>query len=307
MKLFQTCFHFIFSSRVFAVIFSLVSTSIVAQQASVPAQNHLGFNLQQKGDFYASWGYNKSWFNKSDIHFSGQGHDFVLYDVKAKDRPSELNFDYINPSKLTIPQFNFHIGYFISDKYSISIGWDHMKYVAVDFQKVIMKGFVDPSGVSDSLIKSNMEHLNSKYSPSGTYQNVEVQMTPNDFVDYEHTDGLNYASIEIERYDELWQNLKNNKLGITLVSGVGTGLIIPRTYAHLFGSGRNHYWNVSGWGINTKVGLKLNLTRHIYLQTDFKYGYLQMQNVHTTDRYQLDKAQQNIVFYENYWLIGFRF
>jgi len=263
--------------------------------------------LHKKGDFYLNWGYNRSWFNKSDIHFSGLGHDFVLYKVKANDRPSELSLDYINPAKLTIPQFTFHIGYFISKKYSISIGWDHMKYVAGNFQTVKMNGYVDPSKVSDPGIKTNMEILNKKYATSGIYNQIEVQMTPDDFVRFEHTDGLNYASLEIERYDELWQWSKHEKLGLSLVSGAGVGMIIPRTDAHLFGSGRNHYWNLSGWGASAKVGLQINLTKHLYLQSDIKYGYLQMINIYTSEHPETDKAQQNIVFYENYWIIGFRF
>jgi len=86
----------------------------------------MDFQLHEKGKFYINWGYNISWYNKSDIHFSGQGHDFILYDVVAYDRPSELSFDYINPTTWSIPQFNFRFGYFISDKLSISAGWDHL-------------------------------------------------------------------------------------------------------------------------------------------------------------------------------------
>ncbi len=266
-------------NKVLFLFFCLLSSSALAQTPVLYPKDKVDFKLHKKGHPFFNWGYNRSWFNKSDIHFTGQGHDFVLYDVKASDRPSELSFVYINPTTWSIPQFNLRIGYFISDRYSVSIGWDHMKYVAIDYQTVKMSGHVDPSMVSDELIKTNMEHLNATYSASGVYNNITVQMTPDDFIRYEHTDGLNYASIDMERYDPLWQCKKYNKIGISLVSGVGAGLIIPRTDSHLFGSGRNHYWNVSGWGVSPKIGLQINLTKRIYLKSDFKFGYLRMQNV----------------------------
>jgi hypothetical protein len=289
------------------ILFCSLGTTLQAQESVNAPEKKIDFRLHEKGKFYINWGYNRSWYNKSDIHFSGQGHNFILYDVVAHDRPSELSLDYINPTTWSIPQFNFRFGYFISDKYSISGGWDHMKYVADDFQTVMMYGYLDPAVVAEPLMKGNMEKLNSKYSSSGLYNGLQVEMTPEDFIHYEHTDGLNYASIDIERYDELWQSKKYDRFGITLVTGAGLGLIVPRTDCHLFGSGENHYWNIAGWGSSLKAGLQINVTRVIYLQSDFKIGYLQMSNVHSSIHKDIDKASQHIVFYENYWLIGFRF
>jgi hypothetical protein len=295
------------ANKLIFVFFCLVGPAIFAQQAEIPTQNKTDFKLHQKGNFYINWGYNRSWYNRSDIHFTGEGHDFMLFNVVAKDRPSKISLDYINPKTWSIPQFNFRAGYYISDKYSISVGWDHMKYVATDLQMVKMYGYLDPSKVSDPLMQTNMESINAKYSPEGLYNNIDVQMTPGDFIHYEHTDGLNFASADIERHDELWQPSKQGKFGLSLVTGVGAGLIVPRTDSHLFGSGRNHYWNVAGWGASVKAGLQVNLTKVIYLQSDFKYGYLQMMNVHTSNHYEIDKAQQHIVFYETYLQVGFRF
>jgi hypothetical protein len=41
-------------------------------------------------------------------------------------KPKGWHVDYINPVKMTIPQTNFRIGYFINDHYSIALGVDHM-------------------------------------------------------------------------------------------------------------------------------------------------------------------------------------
>jgi hypothetical protein len=288
-------------------LLSFVSTIIIAQETDNSSKKISDFQLHKKGKFFINWGYNRSWYNKSDIHFSGEGHDFVLYDVVAEDFPSRLSTDYINPKTWSVPQFNFRFGYFFSDKYSISIGWDHMKYKATDYQTVRMYGYLDPSVVADPLMKSNMEKINTKYSPSGLYNDLNVEMTPDDFIHLEHTDGLNYGSIDIDRYFKLWQCKKYDRFGISAITGAGAGMIVPRTDSHLFGSGENHFWNIAGWGVSLKAGLQISLSKLIYLKSDFKFGYLEMVNIHTSNHYNIDKATQHIVFYENYWLIGFRF
>ena len=293
----------------FIVFLAFVNSGISAQELNdnKVASSISHFKIHEKGKWFVTWGYNRSWYENSDIHFTGQGHDFILYNVVAKDRPSPLNLDYVNPTTWSTPQFNFRIGLFLSDKYSVSIGWDHMKYVALNYQKLQMYGHLDPSKVPDPIMKTNMETTNATYAPNGLYNYAEVIMDPETFLSYEHTDGFNYATVDLERYNKLWQSAKFNKLAVTIVTGVGAGIIVPRTDACLFGSGRNHFWNIAGWGANAKIGLELNIFKNIYLQSDLKCGYVQMNDVHTSNHYNIDKAQQSIVFYENSWLLGFRF
>jgi hypothetical protein len=50
--------------------------------------------------------------------------------------------DYIN-GKMTIPQTNFRIGYFINDHYSIALGVDHMKYVMAQNQVANITGNIN--------------------------------------------------------------------------------------------------------------------------------------------------------------------
>jgi len=77
-------------------------------------------NEGHKGKAFIYWGYNRAYYNKSDIHFKGDGYDFTLYDVEAKDMPEPFDADvYFNIKKLSIPQFNFRAGYFFSDNWLI--------------------------------------------------------------------------------------------------------------------------------------------------------------------------------------------
>ena len=68
-----------------------------------------------KGKFFVSWGGNRESYSKSDIHFKGDNYDFTIKDATAHDKPKGWHVDYINPTRMTIPQTNFKMGYFISD------------------------------------------------------------------------------------------------------------------------------------------------------------------------------------------------
>lgn len=251
--------------------------------------------VDNNGRFFVHWGYNFSAYAKSDIHFTGPGYDFTLHDVKAGDRPTELSWDYINPGRITIPQFNFHFGYFINDNYSISLGWDHMKYVVNTPQQVRFTGHADPM-VSNPAI------------PSGVFGDAksgdQVLLDPEDFK-FEHTDGYNFAAVGIERYDDIWV-APAGKMYLTMETGLEAGLIVPRSDVRLFGEGKNHYWNISGYGAAAKVGAQFHFSKRVYLQGSFKSGWTDMRKIPTTGRKGIDKAQQKIWFFENYWVLGFK-
>jgi hypothetical protein len=250
----------------------------------------------QQGDWFIHWGYNFSWYDTSNITFKGTGYHFILKDVVAHDRPSKLSLDYINPLEITIPQFNFRFGYVFKDNYSVSLGWDHMKYVMDIPQTVNVTGYID-SEISNPAIPTG--------TYAGTYQDMPLNVKE-DMLSFEHTDGLNYVSTELERYDDIWvSHSKINRL--TMESGVGVGFVIPRTDAHLFGVGQNNFWNFAGYGISAKLGIKFYLTRKLYLQNTTKVGFMDLPRIHTTGRNNIDKASQTIRYTENFTALGFQF
>lgn len=253
-------------------------------------------NFSRKGDFSVSWGYNISWYNKSDINFKGPGYDFTLQDVVAHDRPSKLSWEYLDPGKLTVAQLNLRFGYFIKDNYSISLGWDHMKYVMDIPQTVKIKGYIDAQISNPGISTGNY---------AGEYHGEPLTVNA-DMLTYEHTDGLNYVSVEVERYDDIWVP-RSQKTSLTLETGIGAGTIIPRSDVHLFGVGANHFWNFSGYGFSAKAGLKFYITRGLYLQNSTKVGWLNMRTIHTTGRNDFDNASQKISFLENYTVLGYQF
>ena len=236
-----------------------------------------------KGDFFVYWGYSREWFTNSDIHFTGTDYDFTILDVQAKDRQSPLEWDpYFKLNKLTIPQYNLRIGYFLNDKYSITLGWDHMKYVMVQDQIAKINGSIN--------------NIDSAYN--GTYSENDIQLTP-DFLTFEHTDGLNYANAELRRFDNL---IHKPKLAINLVTGAGAGLLYPRTNVGLMNFERADQWHLSGYGISVVTGLNATFYKHFFIQSELKGGFINMPDILTT-YHESDRAKQQFFFSQ--WNVTF--
>lgn len=267
------------------VLLSLISVTSFSQKTN------------KKGSYYITWGYNRSTYANSDIRFVGPGYDFTLLDAKALDFPTPLSEfkTYVDPGLLSIPQFNFHGGYFIKDNLSISIGWDHMKYVVTDGQTVKVNGFVNAQTSSPAIT------VDPAYV--GKFNQTPLVLDPEKFVHLEHTDGYNYASIEIEYYNPLYQS-PNSRFAIDWMQGAGVGALVPRSDVHVFGVGQNNFWNLAGAGASLKTGLKFNFSKLLFFETTFKTGATQLWDIHTTGR-SVDHAEQSIYFAEFYGALGF--
>jgi hypothetical protein len=272
--------------KIFIIIFLISSFIMFSQEENSTKEKYTAHN---KGKFYVYWGGNRDNFTKSDIRFTGNGYDFTLYDVTARDKPKGWHVDYINPGRMTIPQTNFRLGYFINDKYNVSIGVDHMKYV---------------------MYQDRVVNYTGTYPNRGTYggENVapnQVLLTE-DFLTFEHTDGLNYVNTEINRVDDIskYIHLPNtDKFQINFTEGVGFGLLFPKTNAKLLSNDRHDDYHVSGFGISAKAGLNFTFYKHFFIQTELKGGYINMNDIKTTIN-NSDKASQNFWFLEKIIVFG---
>jgi hypothetical protein len=92
---------------------------------------------------------------------------------------------------------------------------------------------------------------------------------------------------------------------LAMETGLGAGLVVPRTDVRLLEVGQNNYWNVAGWGISAKAGAKLFFNKHLFFQGSLKTGWTNLSNIRTTGRNGIDKAQQKISYLENYWVLGY--
>ncbi|MCG2612469.1 hypothetical protein LZZ90_13220 [Flavobacterium sp. SM15] len=264
------------------LLFSVFSQHSIAQEAPATPEKYTAHN---KGKFYIFWGGNRESYSKSDINFSGQDYNFTIHDVEAHDRPKGWHIDYVNPARMTIPQTNFRLGYFITDKYNISVGVDHMKYIMTQDQTVNMNGYI------------NMPASEPGSAFNGMYSNVPQTMTE-DFLTFEHTDGLNYVNTEFSRVDDiskLFSIGNTDKFQVNITEGIGGGVLYPKTNAKVLGKQRHDDFHISGYGVAAKVGLNLTFFKYFFMQAELKGGYINMNDIRTT-YVGADRAQQEFFF-----------
>jgi hypothetical protein len=269
----------------FTLLTLFFSINSFAQNDTIKKERYTAHN---KGKFTISWGGNREKFSKSDIHFMGDDYNFVVQNAQAHDKPKGWHIDYITPGRITIPQTNFKLGYFITDKYIVSIGIDHMKYVMTQNQTANVTGII-----------------NGNPPFNGSYANTPTVITE-DFLMFEHTDGLNYIHSEIARQDDIshWFGIKNtDKFQININEAFGLGVLYPKTNTTLMGKERHDEFHVSGYGTSVKAGINFTFFKYFTLEGGLKGGYINMQDIRTTQS-PSDKAKQEFFFAETILSVG---
>ncbi len=211
-----------------------------------------------KGEMFLYWGYNRSSYTNSDIHFRSDSYNFTLHSVVARDRPTRFDTKtYFNIELFTIPQYNYRVGYFITDNIAMSIGLDHLKYVMRDNQYVSITGRID-------------KEASTVYA--GNYQNEEV-LVGTDFLQFEHSDGLNFASIDAEYYYAIPKLQFKNGGGVYGIGGVALGAYIPKTKINLFNNNVDNAFHLAGFGGAVNLKLRVYPIKHLFLSFDTRAGW----------------------------------
>lgn len=242
-----------------------------------------------KGSFFLHWGYNRAWYGRSDIHFAGTGYDFTLHDVLARDRPEPFGKYYLKPANIWVPQYNYRVGWHFRERWSVSLGLDHMKYVVAQGQQVRMDGYADNA----------LSHLDT-----GVEGSREVVLD-REFLSYEHTDGLNLLSVDMDHYSTLWTSASGAQR-IRFYQGVHAGPVIPRTDVRLFGTGINNRFNIAGFGVGAQAGFHITFLKHFYIRNTLKAGWIDLSRVLTTGD-KSDRAQQHFGFLQHAIVFGGQF
>lgn len=293
--------------------------------------------LSRKGSFFFCWGYNRAMYSKSDIRFRGDGYDFTITDVTAKDAPTKTMLTYIKPGAFTVPQYNYRLGYYLTNKVFISLGSDHMKYV-INKQAARLTGkvstgnnagyyshtevligegrfsgnFLGASSVSFSGKKlSRPVHPGDiLHSGNGHEDGSILDSLPGGFVSgFEHCDGLNDVSLEIGGIDQLWIS-HNTKHGFIIQGSIGLGVVIPDTEAYVLGEDAWHNkpgpsYHVAGYSTSGIVGIQFHFYNHFFLQARVKGGYINLPDIRTT--VSGGKASQHFLFLESICSFGFSY
>jgi len=257
--------------------------------ASVSAFKLRGLPDAKKGSFYLYWGYNRSVFSKSNLHFNGPNYDFTLYDVTASDRPTDLGAVYVKPNTFTIPQYNYRLGYFITNRISISAGMDHMKYVVDENQASKISGVIAPEA-------------SKKYQ--GTYLNHPINITP-DLLTFEHSDGFNLASLELEYLQPIKRFGKDN-FSFLWNFGMGGVWVITKTKVAVMEEGLDNDFHLSGYAMSMKTGPRIEYKNRFFVMAEIKGGYAHLPDIPIMNAAPM-RCDQSIGFFEYYIAAGVNF
>lgn len=241
----------------------------------------------QKGDMMFFWGYNRAVYANSDIHFKGNNYDFTLQNVQARDRQTPFRANiYFNINKITVPQVNYRLSYFIADNLSITLGMDHMKYVMVQNQTADFKGYIGNPTYAAFVV------------------NNKVDLTSGQFLQFEHTDGLNYANVGIQKYKHL---LNHAKFDIFFGYGGGVGVMVPKSNVTLMGFERSDRYHIAGFGLDARSSINFVVWNHLVGQIEAKAGYINLPDIKTTLNDRPDKASQDFAFAQVNFGLGYTF
>lgn len=272
-----------FYNSLFILFFVLTWNASAQEIASDKSLNRL---LDRRGKFFMYFGWNRSRYSKSDIHFHGTGYDFTLKNVVAHDRPTPFNLiRYANPLTMTIPQYQYRIGYYINNKFAISLGFNHMKYVMDSLQTLEINGFIDTPEAGPY---------------NGSYQHQNIKVTK-DFLTFEHTNGLNYIDVNFDRTETIWES-RQKKISLSAVMGVGAGILYPKSDVRLFGAERDH-WHVAGYGFSSHMALRFEFLTNMFIQAQMEGGYINMPDIITTQDIHA-RADQHFLYFEGTAMIG---
>lgn len=243
-------------------------------------------NIFNRGTMFVFWGWNRALFSGSDIHFKGADYNFHLYNVKAYDRPTELSWAYVDPGQISAPQFNFKLAYFIKDNLALVLAQDHMKYVMDQEQTTRFSGNISDPTYANKIV------------------NGYVDLTDAEFLTFEHTDGLNYVNLGLEKYHTLYSSKNIDVVGSY---GAGIGALIPKSNVTLFGNERSDRFHIAGFGTDFRASMNVVFWNRWMAKIEGKFGYINMPDVKTTLNNKPDYAEHDFVFGQVNFGIGYIF
>lgn len=221
----------------------------------------LSSQAQKKGKLlhgmYLQWGYNKEWYTKSNIHFKlANGDDFRLHNAVAHDKP-DMDAILKNPGEISIPQYNYRIGFYINKARtkSLELNFDHIKYVLTRGQKVRVTGTIDGQQVNgDSVLKSE------------------------DFLHLEHTDGGNLLHLNYVQQNTILTTRTTKRPLLKTIWKAGAGINIPRTDFTYHGDRFNNKFHIAGYNISAEGGVRLYPFKNFFIEGTGKSGFVRYIN-----------------------------
>lgn len=255
----------------FCILAFLPSVYSLAQEVSQPAK-------KQKHSFYFSWGYNTESYTRSNVHIKqGElGNDYTMNKVKAHDNPGWR--DGIFNKALTIPQYNYRIGYMLNEEKGIGIelNFDHTKYIITEPQHVHITGTL------------NNEHADTTVffdESNGFY--------------YYLNNGANFFLIN---FVKKWKFISDSRerIRVDALGKAGIGPVVPHVQNSLFGQANDPHFQLGGWNVGVEACIRVTFYRYVYLEYSNKLDYARYSGL----KIYKGKARQAFGTYENILSLG---
>ena len=248
----------------------------------------------QEGDWYITWGYNRSMYTASDVHMWGTGpggdFDLTLHDAQANDMPERFQAKvYFHPGLFTIPQYNARFGKKISEKWWFSAGWDHMKY-KLSKQHVNVSGF---ASASDMGVVASEDRI--------LYDNLGIEWTPE--FNLEHSDGMNFVRFSLEREWSIWES-KRAQMALSGFAAGGAGVVVCSTDFRWADIREKNAQRISGLGLGFHAGLRMQVHRRFFIQTTAHLGGVTLPWIRIQGQGN-SGAEQSIGYFEGAFALGY--
>lgn len=194
----------------------------------------------KKGVFYFAFGSHRIFYTPSTVHVirtSDSFFDFKLIKVNGRDEGG-LKFD-------EAPQFSYTVGYYFKKQnFGIEYQYDHIKYFVRQNQAAHLKGRI------------------------GSEQFDQDTMINLDFFQLEHSDGGNYAMINLVKWIPLTRSTKKVMFDLMLKAGIG--LVNPKTNSTILGKHRDDKYHISGYVMGVESGLRVHIGKYFFATGSFK-------------------------------------
>lgn len=208
-------------------------------------------STKKRGEFYFSWGYNTEWYTRSIVKIDQPelGNKYSFRHVIGRDH---RGWDEGLLSKaLTIPQYNYRIGYFFNDKrdLGVEINFDHTKFIFKDGQQAAIKGTLNGKGVDSTV---NFSKANGFY--------------------YYLNNGANFLLFNIVKRWH-WHTDKTGKVKIDALAKGGIGPVVPHVENSFFGNANTPHFQIGGWNTGFEGAIRSTFYKHVYLEFAGKLDY----------------------------------
>jgi hypothetical protein len=223
-------------------------------------QRKTKLNTNGKGTLYGGINFNRSYYTNSKLQLLGPQFDFNLLGTPMHDNP-DFNGSLFHADGITYFQFSAQIGYFMKNKWALSLGFDRLNMFTPKNFDATINGVIAPNS-------SNLE---------GNYDNTIVAIQESDFY-YRQSDGANLVGLSIHRMDQLYKS-KKAQIEVLSYTKAGIGALFSTVDFTFNSITSQQNTSLSGLGLNTGIGIRTYFWQTIYLHTSVTGGVLNQRNI----------------------------